>query len=115
MTVCTQREVGAIVSELTQKISRLYPMETPDVLLFGSYARGEADDGSDIDVIYLVDAPREVIARRSWQVGSAAAEILLEHGVLVSPIVENREYYYKNAEMLPFFRNIQKEGVKLHV
>ena len=74
----------------------------------------DAEDGSDIDVMFLVDAPRQDIARQHWRFGEAAAEILLERGVLVSPVVEERAYYERNADVLPFFRNVRREGVAIH-
>lgn len=113
--MCSQREVRRIVDQLSVQVSRLYPQEKPDVILFGSYARGEAQEDSDIDVLYLVDAPRQEIARQNWQVGAAAADLLLEHGVVVSPIIENRAFFLDHADTLPFFRTIQREGVRLHV
>ena len=61
--------------------------------------------------MFLVDAPRQDIARQHWRIGEAAAEILLERGVLVSPVVEERAYYERNADVLPFFRNVRREGV----
>jgi predicted nucleotidyltransferase len=109
----TQQEACELIRKFSRQIERLYPNEKPDAVLFGSYARGEAEEGSDIDVLYLVDAPRSVIAEHAWQVGSAAADLLLEHGVLISPIVENRAYFAENAALLPFFRNIEQEGVRL--
>ena len=63
--------------------------------------------------MYLVDAPRTAIAERNWQIGEAAALVLLEHGIVVSPIVENREYFRDKVDVLPFFTNIQREGVRM--
>ena len=54
-----------------------------------------------------------MIAERNWQLGEAAAAVLLEHGVVISPIVENREYFQEKVGVLPFFTNIQREGVRL--
>lgn len=70
-------------------------------------------DLKNIILLFLVDAPREEIARKNWQVGDAAANLLLDYGVMVSPIVENREYYRANAQTLPFFRNIEQERVRI--
>lgn len=111
--MCSQQEAYRIVSQLSERIGALYPNEKPDVILFGSYARQDAQDGSDIDVMYLVDTPREEISAKNWQVGMAAADLMLEHGVMVSPIVENRAYFRRHAPTMPFFRNIQREGVHL--
>ena len=83
------------------------------MILYGSYARHDADDGSDIDVLLLTDLSRQTIREKHWQIGEAAAEVLLDHGIVVSPVVENRTYFYENEGLLPFFRNVQQEGVWL--
>ncbi len=106
-----QKDVNQILGELCAEVASVFPGEKIDPVLFGSYARGEADEGSDIDVLLLVDTPREQIARRHRHIGNIAAELLLKHDVLVSPIVENRSYFLSNVDLLPFYRNIQKEGV----
>ena len=111
--MCSQDEARSIIHQLSESIADLFPQEHPDVILFGSYARNEAADGSDIDVLYLVDAPRQTIAEKNWLVGADAADLLIEHGIVVSPIVENRAYFQHNVETLPFFRNIQREGVRI--
>lgn len=111
--MCSQEEVSSIISQLSDDMRALFPNEHFDIILFGSYARNDAEDGSDIDVMYLVDTPRQSIAEKQWQIGEAAAELLLEHGIVVSPIVENRNYFRDNVDLLPFYRNIQREGVRV--
>ena len=111
--MCSQNEVLTIISQLYKRLADIFPQEQFDVILFGSYARNDADEGSDIDVMFLVDSSRQTIAERHWQIGEAAAELLLSFGVVVSPTVENREYFYTNADILPFFRNVQREGVRI--
>ena len=111
--MCSQIEVRTIIAQLYENLKSIFPHEQFDVILFGSYARNDADDGSDIDVMFLVDSSRQTIQEKHWQVGEAAAEVLMDHGIVVSPIVENREYYHANADLLPFFKNVQREGVRL--
>lgn len=113
--MCSRDELLDILTGLRGGLTRVFPLERPEMILFGSYARGDAEDGSDVDVLCLVDSPRHVIAEKNWQIGELASEALLEHGVVVSPIVENRAYYEENADILPFFRNIRREGVRLSV
>lgn len=107
------QEVERIAGEMCRLVSQIFPKERIDAVLFGSYARGDAEEGSDIDLLLLVDSSREMISEKSWQVGGAAAELLLQYGVLLSPIVENRQYFQSNSQMLPLFRNICAEGVRL--
>lgn len=106
-------DIKDIVKSLCDGIEQIFGQVHTDVILFGSYARGDADAGSDIDVLLLLDVPRQLISERNWQVGELAAELLMKYGVVVAPIVENRSYFDANVGLLPFYRNIQTEGVKM--
>ena len=101
-----RHDVIAIITELSNRIALLFPQDKIEAILFGSYARGDADSGSDIDVLFLADASRQDISDRNWQVGNLAAELLLEHGIVVSPLVENREYFNRNLQVFPFYRSV---------
>ena len=109
----TRQEVITIIAELCSRTKPLFPQGNIEAILFGSYARGDADPGSDIDVLILVDASRQDISDRNWQVGDLAAELLLDHGIAVSPLVENREYFNQNLQLFPFYRSIEREGVRI--
>ena len=111
--MCSQLEVRTIIAQLRERLSIIFPQEQFDIILFGSYARHDADDESDIDVMFLVNSSRQTIQEKHWQIGEAAAEVLMDFGIVVSPIVENRAYYHANADLLPFFRNVQREGVRI--
>lgn len=109
----TKQDIETVIAQLGVGIASLFPRDKIEAILFGSYARGDADADSDIDVLFLVDASRQEISVCNWQVGELAADLLIEHGILVSPIVENRNYFNANSDVLPFFRNIVREGVKM--
>lgn len=111
--MCSQTDLKAIVAKLREALVTLFPNQQFEVILFGSYARSDADEDSDIDLLFLTDAPREAIASKNWQVGDVAAELLMDYGIVVSPIVENSAYFSANAQTLPFFRNIMREGVRI--
>ena len=110
----SQQEVNAIIGQLCSGLKPLFPLGPMDAILFGSYARGEADADSDIDVLVLVDSPRGDISEKTWEISSVAADLLLDKGVMISPIVENRRYFQENAGFLPLFKNIMREGVRYH-
>ena len=103
----SREEIETSIKILLDKYNGKY------AILFGSYARGDADPGSDIDELLLVDASRQDISDRNWQVGNLAAELLLNHGIVVSPFVENREYFNRNLQLFPFYRGIEREGVRI--
>lgn len=109
----TKQEIESMIAQLRFGVASLFPQDKIEAILFGSYARGDADQDSDIDVLFLVDASRQEISACNWQLGDLAADFLLEHEIVVSPIVENRDYFSANSDVLPFYRNIVREGVRM--
>ena len=108
-------QIPEILSKLCADIAPLFPGETLQPILFGSYARGDTKYGSDLDVLILVDASRQEIADRQRAVANVAGDLLVEHGIPISPIVENRAFYHHWLPVLPFFQNIQREGIPIPV
>lgn len=79
------------------------------VVLFGSYARGQADEHSDIDVLVVI--PVESASARSAVIDEAAA-LFAEAGVLVQPIVLTAEEHARRlAGGHPLLRVIEAEGI----
>ena len=108
----SQSEIHIIIAQLHASIQSIFPQEKMDVILFGSYARNDADDGSDIDVMFLVDASRQTIQEKHWQIGDAAAKVLMDFGIVVSPVVENRAYYV-SVKPLIILREVQGNEIIL--
>ena len=106
-------EVDSVIREFLSSVSGLFPGERMEAILFGSFARGDAEPGSDVDVLVLVESPREDILQKGWQIGSAAGSILVDRGILISPIVENRTYFHQHTSRLPFYQNILREGAAI--
>ena len=111
--MCSQQTLHEILERLCEKLRELLGASMRDVFLFGSYARKEAGDESDINIMILSDMEREGISELQWKIGELAGDILLDYGVLVSPIVENRAFFLENQESMPFFRSIREEGVRI--
>ncbi len=111
--MCSPSMLKEILQQLCDKLGILLGASMKDIILFGSYARNDADDTSDIDVMILADMSREQIATLSFQLGEIASDLLFDYGILVSPIVENQDYFQSNLDVLPFFRNVHNEGVRI--
>jgi len=111
--MCSQQLLHEILERLSGNLRELLGSSMRDMILFGSYARNEASDNSDIDIMILSDMERGDISALQWKIGELVSGILLDYGVLVSAIVENRTFFMENQEIMPFFRNIHQEGVRL--
>ena len=77
------------------------------VIVYGSYARGDYNSSSDVDVMILVKMSDNEIKKIENQVYDLAFDIEMDTGVDISPIIKN-EYW---LDTLPFYKNIHEEGV----
>jgi len=89
------------------------------VVLFGSVARGDDNEDSDIDVFILLEnygktgAEKVVIKERILGMASAVEE-LNDHQVYISPLIRSEETYLKNRKSSLIYYNIADEGVLLY-
>ena len=113
--MCSQETLYKILNRFQTRLSALLGASMKEMILFGSYAQNEADDESDVDVMILSDLSREEIASFNWKLGEIASEILLDYGVLISPIIENHLFFEDNMRIIPFFRNVREEGIRINV
>lgn len=111
--ILSASEVREIAERLRVGLQDVFPGESMEIIVYGSYARGEAAPGSDLDIMVLVDASREEIAARGWDVSGVSSELSISCGVTVSPLVENRTFFQSLLPILPFFQNVMREGIRL--
>lgn len=82
-----------------------------DMRLFGSYARGDATDGSDIDVLVVLRS-RDHHARRVAY--DLSADLSFELGITLSPVVFDAPTWHKYQQQeRPLARAIDREGIAL--
>jgi predicted nucleotidyltransferase len=101
-------ELSELLQELAQDLKDFYGERYRGLVLYGSYARGEADEGSDVDVLLLLEGPVKM-GREIVRVGSVVSLISLEAGYTFSVFPVGIEDYLEPKE--PFLMNAFKEGV----
>lgn len=101
-------KITEIIREFKKEIKKLYNKRLKKIILYGSWARNEGTDDSDIDLVIILDellSPGKEIDNMI----DVITDINLKHGVLISvyPISE-KDYLTLNS---PLLINVRREGV----
>ena len=100
-------------SEILQYSLKTFGSRLDSVILYGSYARNEADAESDVDVMILVNEDAQELSSHRYALNSFGTGLDLKYGVLTSMVLQDAETFYKWKDVLPFYQNVLKEGVKV--
>lgn len=74
---------------------------------------GDYNEHSDIDIMILTDFSIKEIEEYRDRISDIAFDIELKTGVILSPIIKNIDQYNARIKYIPFYKNVQKEGVVL--
>ena len=80
--------------------------------LYGSYARGDFHEESDIDILLTVEQPQSVISHHRSDIAELSSDLSLEHDITVSISVKPAEQFERLMNVLPFYQNVVREGIK---
>ncbi|MCD7765180.1 MAG: nucleotidyltransferase domain-containing protein [Lachnospiraceae bacterium] len=109
--MCTRSELSKILNELAKSYRNTYGNNLQKIILYGSYARGDYREDSDIDVAAIVKGSRRELQEELKKVWDISHDLGLEYGTIVSPTVIPYDEYEGLKEDLPYYRNIELEGV----
>lgn len=107
-------KVEIILFKTVNKFNDMFKESLKSVILYGSYARGDYDDESDIDIVALVDIERLSIKNYFPDLVKFSSQIDIEYGIMLSPSIVPYEEYLDYKNDLPYYANIAKEGVVLN-
>jgi predicted nucleotidyltransferase len=97
-----------IIWEFRAKLKKLYGERLKNFILYGSWARGEATKGSDIDIVVVL-AGSVVPGREIDNMIDAITETNLKYNTLISVVpVSEKDYSSLNS---PFLINVRREGI----
>jgi len=111
--MCEKNELNIILKEIVKAYKCVYGDDIVDILLYGSYARGDYSSDSDVDVVAIVRGDRADLQNRLKDVWDVTSDLELEYETILSPTVIPYDEYIKYKEDLPYYRNIAKEGVDI--
>ena len=109
------KNIEKIVREFVNQANELLGDRIKKIILYGSYARGDYKKNSDVDLMILTDLSDDEIIEFREKISDIAFEIEFENNfdVMLSPLLKNIDKFNYWLEALPFYMNVEKEGVVL--
>ena len=108
-------KINKAITEFVQGVNEILGNRVKKIILYGSYARGDYNKSSDIDIMILTDLSDEEIYDFFIKISDMAYDIEEANNfdIMISPLVKNIDKFNYWLEALPFYMNIQREGVVL--
>lgn len=105
----TEREAILLLKERLRQNFNLVKM-----ILYGSKARGDHHDHSDVDLMVLVEEPKTWENRE--KLSDLQFEVIMQHDAPLMSILENNQKWQNEQEIsLPLKDSIESEGVEIEI
>lgn len=105
--------IQKILNDFLEETKEILGNRIKRILLYGSYARGDYNKNSDIDIMILTDLTDKEISEYSNIIWEKCADIEIDKGVVISPLIRNIDKFNSWIDVKPFYINIVNEGVVL--
>jgi predicted nucleotidyltransferase len=101
-------QIRDILVRLRQELERIYGARMLGLYLYGSFARGEATDGSDVDVIIVLDRI-DTYAAEVDRTSALVSSLSLDSRLSISRVFVSQADWIERDS--PFLANVREEAI----
>ena len=109
-----EENIKNITSAVNEELIKLFDGKIERIILYGSYARGDFNLESDVDIMILLNCEQKEITERRKEISRIASRIGLKNDIMVSLLARNYTDYKNQMKYQPFYQNIEKEGMNIY-
>lgn len=103
--------VRRALAELQRAVGEIYGQQAPSVWVYGSYARGEASDHSDVDILLLYGKSAIQPAKEISRLKAILSALNLRYQVLISILPAPVQQYLTSNSV--FWNNLRREAIPI--
>ena len=104
----------SLLEQYVAEVRKIYGSHVRSIILYGSYARGDFNKDSDIDIMILVDISDLDLKAYSQKLSYMTYDFNLDNDLDIKPIAKSEAHFNKWVANYAFYSNIHKEGVVLY-
>lgn len=109
--MCSKNKLEEIINRIVVFSKEIFGDKFESVILYGSYARGDYDEESDIDIMIMVDMSREELVKYRRIINNFCADLDLQYSVLLASKLQSKSFFDEWKNTLPFYQNVLQDGV----
>ena len=102
-----------IIKEIIDRIKLAMQESAGDIVMFGSYARGDAWAESDIDIMIFTDLPKNTHHLFYKLIDDIATDICIKYHVVPTIFIQEKTEFDRLLPILPFYQSVKREGRKV--
>lgn len=108
------QKIQELMSKYVDEVKKIYGQHLRKVILYGSYARGDFHNDSDIDIMILLDITDLEIKEYRHELSYMTFDFNMDYDIDIKPIAKSEQHFKKWLENYPFYANVDSEGVTLY-
>lgn len=109
--MCMSPIIQQIAAEYKNNLIKIYGDRLAEIVLFGSYARGDFHDESDIDFAVVFSDPNIRPSAEIPKISAIGAQLSLKYGLMLSSLPVSLDK--KQTSMQGVYQEIRKEGIRI--
>lgn len=111
--MCTRDRALTIAAELSAYAKEYLGEKLYAVIVYGSYARADFTEESDIDIFVLIRCSLQELDAYERDFCRVSSRLSLQNDVTVSVTLRDVDTFDRYKAVLPFYRNIEGEGIRI--
>ena len=109
----TKKEISPVITAYVKEMRKILGNDFHKAYLYGSYARNEFTEDSDIDIAIFTDRPSNEFYLLINKIAELTFDYNVKYDLILSPVFQNETEYQRMLKVVPYFQNIQKEGIAI--
>lgn len=107
-------EMKITLDKYVLELQRVYKSYLHKVILYGSYARGDYENDSDVDIMILLKLTDMEIKDYRHKLSDITYDFNTNYNMDIKPIAKSKTEFEKWMKTYPFYANINREGIPLY-
>ena len=100
-----------LIEQYVEAVKKIYGSHVRQIILYGSYARGDYREDSDVDIMILVDMSDLELKVYGQQLSYMTYDFNLDNNLDIKPIAKSEAHFNKWIVNYPFYSNKLAEQI----